>query len=116
MKEYWFAIVILLAFGVIAGFAGMMQTAAFASNLPPRWDSSTTRFSSSDGKVDLNLDATFFDPDGDLLVYGAQPDENATAALYGNVLHIETLSSGTVDVTASDGKAITTVEVTVVKQ
>ncbi len=105
MKEVWYLSVILLMLGVLAGFSSVTTpTGAFAGNLPPQWDFPTSDFSTNGNRLNLDLNAAFFDPDGDPLSFSVSPSPGVGAGLSGDVLIIITEKDGQVSITASDGK------------
>lgn len=104
MKEVWYLSVILLMLGVLAGFSSVMTpTGAFASNLPPKWDFPTADFS-TDGKLEIDLNSAFFDPDADALSFSVSPSAGVSAGLSGDKLIVMAEQSGEIIITASDGK------------
>ena len=105
MKEAWYLSIVLLMLGVLAGFSSVMTpTGAFAGNLPPQWDFSTTEFSTDGSKLTLDLTAAFFDPDGDPLSFSVSPSAGVSAGIAGDTLVIIADNNGEITITASDGK------------
>lgn len=103
MKKYWYATTTLLAVAIIAGFCGITQTSAIAANMPPIWDFPTTQFIATK-PIMINLDYAFFDLDGDDMNYSVSSAEGIKAEINDNLLTIRTSRSGTVTLTANDGK------------
>lgn len=104
MKEVWYLSVILLMLGVLAGFSSVMTpTGAFAGNLPPQWDFPTSDFSTN-GKLEIDLNNAFFDPDADPLSFSVSPSEGVSAGMSGDKLIVMAERGGDIVITASDGK------------
>jgi len=108
MKELWFAVVILLVFGVLTGmYEEASITGEFVANIAPKWDYATDQFTEK-GKFTLDLDEAFFDPDGDSLSYSVEADKGVAAGIKGSKLIVEVPEGdSSVWVTASDGKSKT---------
>ena len=108
MNRIWFAIFVLLALGIVAGFFSQTSpTTAFAVNLPPVWDYATDDFVVNDVLV-LNLDNAFFDPDKDLIAYSIVASENIVAGISENELVAKlNTDSGNILISASDGISTT---------
>jgi len=105
MKEAWYLSIVLLMLGILAGFSSVMTpTGAFAGNLPPQWDFSTTEFSTDGSALNLDLTAAFFDPDGDPLSFSVSPSPGISAGIAGDNLVVMADNDGKVTITASDGK------------
>jgi hypothetical protein len=116
MKEMWYFIAVMLMLGVLGGFASMSSPAgAFAANIPPQWDFPTSEFM-TDGRLTINLEDAFFDPDGDVLSFSVSPSPGVSAGLQGDVLVVMADSSGEVTVTASDGQNLVSQKIVVVRR
>jgi len=107
MKALWHFIAMVLFLSILAVFSSMSSpTGAFAANLPPSWDFVSSDFRCADSKFVLDLQKTFFDPDGDSLAFSVSPDVGLTAGVYNDVLTVYCETDGFVTVSVSDGKNI----------
>lgn len=108
MKELWFAVVILLVFGVLTGLYGETSvTGDFVANMAPKWNYATDQFDVQ-GKFTLDLDEVFYDPDGDSISYSVRADKGVAAGIRGAELVVEVPEGdSSVWVTASDGNSKT---------
>jgi len=107
MKEIWYFVSIVLMLGVLASFSTMTTpTGSFVANLPPQWDYPASEFALEGGRLTVNLDDAFFDPDGDPLSFSVSPSVGLSAGVYGDVLIVLADGDGSVVVTASDGQSV----------
>lgn len=103
MRKFWFAVIVVLMLGVMAGLYDRPNvTGQFIANLPPEYDYPTAEFSVDDS-FELDLNDAFFDPDGSALSFSVESDESVAAGLRGSRLVVQVFDEGSVYVTASDG-------------